>query len=174
MSGLIKYIYGCNLRFIYFSHITAVSVATASDALVHEHRWVEISYGYLAETQSDKRQSAEGKIDDRSQHERQNGCPPPHQHPYYHFITPQWAVSPPPSLLKAPTWFPFFLVFFSFERKLFSHFTYFFHPFCLLCTSLLPDPDGPTAAYANAAPFPQHKYQLKRAGCLPYTSWNCS
>lgn len=68
-------------------------------------------------------------------------------------------LKPPPHL------FPPLPVFFSFERKRFSHFT-FFPPVCLLRSSLPPDPDGPTAAYANGTPFPQHKYQLNRAGCL--------
>lgn len=36
---------------------------------------------------------------------------------------------------------------------------------CPSCSSLPPDPDGPTAAYANGAPFQRHKYQLKRAAC---------
>lgn len=42
----------------------------------------------------------------------------------------------------------------------------FFILSCLLYTSLLSDPDGPTAAYANSMPFPRHKYQLKHAACL--------
>lgn len=72
-----------------------------------------------------------------------------------------------PRCLKPPPDSPAsWVFFFPFERKRFSHFTSFFPPFCLLGSSLRPDPDGPTAAYANAAPFPQHKYQLKRAGCL--------
>lgn len=30
------------------------------------------------------------------------------------------------------------------------------------CSYLLPDPDGPTAAYANGAPFQRYKRQLQR------------
>lgn len=36
------------------------------------------------------------------------------------------------------------------------------------CSYLLPDPDAPTAAYANGAPFQRHKHQLQRGAFPPH------
>lgn len=35
------------------------------------------------------------------------------------------------------------------------------------CSYLLPDPDGPTAAYANGAPFQRYEHQLQRVAFPP-------
>lgn len=126
-----------------------------------------ISCGHLAAAQSNKTQSTEEKINDHSQHESHNGCPLPRQHPYYHFITPQRAVSrcPPPALLAASTCFPLLPIFLCLKGGdfLIDRFSS-----SLVCSTPLffSDPDGPTVAYANSAPFPRHKYQLKRVACL--------
>lgn len=74
---------------------------------------------------------------------------------------------PSTSTAKSPHLIPLLPVFFFLLKGSdFLILPIFFPPLRLLCSSLLPDPDGPTAAYANGTPFPQHKYQLKRAGCL--------
>lgn len=66
---------------------------------------------------------------------------------------------PSPSLPKATTCFFFLLKGGDFVINS------FFFLSCPSCSSLTPDPDGPTAAYANGTPFQRHKCQLKRAAC---------
>lgn len=123
-----------------------------------------MSCGHLARAPSNKTQSTEEKINDHSQRESNNGCPlPPVNTPIIISLPPQRAVShcPPPALLTALHLFPPQLSppFFGLKGG-----DFLIVRFCS-DSSPLSDPDVPTAAYANGAPFSTTRVPIK--ACKP-------